>query len=340
MVSNNFGIFPASGGLGGSTLKHLLDVIDPANLTAVMRKPQTAPSTVKESAVTIRAADYDNASTLQNAFDGISTLNLISYASIDHEHRFKVCSRRSLLEDQTNTYIWQKLTDLSYKVHKLAIDAARKSGVSHIFYSSLAFGGDCEPTSVAHVMQAHLDTEKYLAEVAAQDPSFTYTAVRIGIYSESFPIYTACFNPQSPVDEIKIPHNGSAPGIAWAKRDELGEAMAQLIGQYASSPKAFPHINKTILLSGPRSWSLNETVEVFSKLLQKPIKIQEVSVDEYASQPQVAESLTYGGGNMAAIWATAWEAIRKGETAVVTPLLAQLLGREPEAFDKTVADMV
>jgi hypothetical protein len=189
-------------------------------------------------------------------------------------------------------------------------------------------------------MQAHLDTEKYLAEVAAQDPSFTYTAVRVGLYSESFPLYTAFFDLKSPLNEIKIPHDGSAPGISWAKQDELGEAVAQLMAQYASSPKTFLYTNKTILLSGPCSWTLNETAKIFSKVLNKTIKIREVSIDEYASQSQVQKGLTYGGGDMAAVWATAFKAIRKGEASVVTPLLAQLLGRAPEAFDTTIAKMV
>lgn len=225
------------------------------------------------------------------------------------------------------------------QVHKLAIDAARKSGVKHIFYSSLAFAGDGNTTSAAHVMQAHLDTEKYLASVAAKDPSFTYTAVRIGLYSESFPLYTAFFDLKNPTSEVKIPHNGSGPGIAWAKQDELGNAMALLMKSYGENPRDFEYVNKTILLSGPRDWSLQETVEALGKAVKKPVKLVEVSVDEYAAQPQVQKGLTYGAGDMAAVWATAFDAIREGEAAVSTPILAKILGREPESFDKTIARM-
>jgi uncharacterized protein YbjT (DUF2867 family) len=111
-MSENFGVFPASGGLGGSTLNHLLDVVDPSQVTLIVRKPQNALLKAKESSATIRAADYDNASTLSNVFNGISVLNLISYASIEHEHRFKVSFYK--------TY-WRlmkmivKLTDPAYK---------------------------------------------------------------------------------------------------------------------------------------------------------------------------------------------------------------------------------
>lgn len=189
-------------------------------------------------------------------------------------------------------------------------------------------------------MQAHLDTEKYLAALAAHDPAFTYTAVRIGLYAESFPIYTAFFDLRDPAaGEIAIPHDGSAPGVAWAKRDELGHAVALLLKAYVADPAGFEYVNKTILLSGPRAWSLGETAEALGRAAGRPVRLRQVSVAEYAAQPQVREGLTYGGGDVAAVWATAFEAIRRGEAAVVSPLLAQILGREPEGFEQTIAGL-
>ncbi|EAU37115.1 conserved hypothetical protein [Aspergillus terreus NIH2624] len=312
-MANRLGIFPASGGLGGSTLGHLLEQVPSNEVVLIARSPEKL-SKEKAAGAIIRQADYDNAQTLDHSFDGISSLNLISYASIQNEYRFKV--------------------------HKAAIDAARKSGVKHIFYSSLAFAGDGNPESKAQVMLAHLATEKYLAQLHDQDPQFTYTVVRQGVYSESFPVYTAFFDLKAPSDEICIPHDGSGPGIAWAKQDELGEATANLIAQHAKDPAAFPYLNKIVVLSGPRALSLNETVDVFGRVLNKSIKIRQVDVDEYAKQPQVQASLAYGGGDWAPLWATAFDAIRDGECAAVTPNLAQMLGREPEQFETTIRNML
>lgn len=84
------GVFPASGGLGGSTLKHLLDIVTPSSVIAIVRKPENVPNQITSTGVSVRAADYDVESTLCNAFNNISTLNLISYASIDHHHRAHV----------------------------------------------------------------------------------------------------------------------------------------------------------------------------------------------------------------------------------------------------------
>ena len=225
----------------------------------------------------------------------------------------------------------------SAQVQIPAVDAARRAGVSHIFYSSLGFAGNYELSSRAEVMQAHLDTERHLAKLAAADPAFTYTSIREGLYAESTPIYTAFFDPHnSPAEdvEIRIPHDGSGPGVAWVKRDELGEATAKLIASYARDKKAFPFVNATVLLTGPRVWSLEETVEVLSGIAGREVKIREVSVDEYVKLPQVLEK--FGSEALARTWATAWEAIRAGETAVVTPELGKILGREPKAFNVAV----
>lgn len=235
------------------------------------------------------------------------------------------------------------------QAHKLAIDAAIASGVSHVIYSSLGFGGlpspNTPPTTVAQVMLAHIQTELYLASLHASNPSFNYSVIRQGLYSESFPIYTAVLsltNPP-PSGEILIPHDGSGPGISWAKRDELGEATAKILLMAFNDihdPAFKPFLNTTILLSGPKSYSLAETVSIIGNAIGKDLKIRQVSVQEYADQPQVRASLDYGGGEVwPVLWATAWEGIRRGEAANVTPFLEQLLGRKPEPFEETIRQM-
>ena len=144
-----------------------------------------------------------------------------------------------------------------------AINAAHNStpGVSHIFYTSLAFGGNCSPLSVAHVMQAHLATEKYLATVtfpetgfSQEQKPFSYTAIRQGIYSESFPMYTGFPDLQVPSKETRIPHDGTGPAVAWAKIDNLGEATAKLVHGYHSGKADVVDRfkNQIVLLSGSK----------------------------------------------------------------------------------------
>jgi uncharacterized protein YbjT (DUF2867 family) len=90
MHSDSIAIFPASGGIGGSTYRHLLNIVDPRNVILVARNPSKIPETYTNAGATSRYGDYDKLETLDHAFDGARCLNLISYASIEHEHRTKV----------------------------------------------------------------------------------------------------------------------------------------------------------------------------------------------------------------------------------------------------------
>lgn len=211
--------------------------------------------------------------------------------------------------------------------------------MNHIFYSSLGFAGTTD-TSVAHVMGAHLETEKYLSQL---DGPLTYTSIREGLYSESFPIYTSWFDLHAPSDEIAIPHDGSGPGVSWVKRDELGEGTAKLIANYVATGGAvtrdFPYINKIVLLTGAKEWSLKDTVEMLGKVAGKDVKIREITVDEYVQLPHEGRH-TYHGEDLSRAWTTAWEAIRLGEAAVVTPTLGEILGREPEDFETTIRGLL
>lgn len=196
--------------------------------------------------------------------------------------------------------------------------------------------------SKAEVMQAHLDSEAHLASIAKSDTGFTYTSVREGLYSESFPIYTAFLDPKSAPDgfEVQIPHDGGGPGVSWVKRDELGEATAKLIARYCGVGGQFPQqlVNGKVLLTGSKQIGLAETVNILGRAVGKTLKIREVPADEYVKLPQVVGK--FGGEEKARTWATAWESIRAGETALVTEDLEEILGRKPEEFEKTIQEML
>lgn len=191
-------------------------------------------------------------------------------------------------------------------------------------------------------MQAHLDCERHLASLAAKDTAFTYTSVREGLYSESTGLYLCQLDPKTAPDgaEVLIPHDGKAPGVSWVKKDDLGEATAQLIARYSGVGEAFPGnlVNGKVLFSGTREISLEETVEIVGKTVGKSFTIQQISVDEYAKRPQILAYL--GSEEKARTWAKSWEGIRAGEAALVTKDLEEILGRKPEAFEQTIKDVL
>jgi hypothetical protein len=184
-------------------------------------------------------------------------------------------------------------------------------------------------------MRAHIDTEEYLQQLSKERPDFGYTVIREGLYTESYPLYTAFFDPENPRSEIKIPHDGSGPGIAWVKREELGEGSSELIRRFVERPADFKHRNSAVLLSGPKALTLAQTVAALSKLAKTEVKIQEVSPEDYAKQRQNAANFTYKGVDYSHAWVTSFEAFKRGEGSYVSPLLEELL-RKPEEFETTI----
>ena len=101
------------------------------------------------------------------------------------------------------------------------------------------------------------------------------------------------------------------------------------------------YMNKCIVLSGSKVWSLTEVVELLSKILDKEIKIKHVGVEEYVQEEAVQEGLqSHGPGEVPRQWATSFKAIKDGETAVVTGELERLLGRRPEDFETSIRRMI
>lgn len=190
-------------------------------------------------------------------------------------------------------------------------------------------------------MQAHLQTEAWLRSLNCKERNLTFTAIREGIYSESYPMYTAFFNPMDPVGEIMIPHDGKAPGVAWVAINDLGEASAKLITEFVSDPQNKRYINNIVLLSGPKDWTLEETVQVLGKFVGKNISIRQVSFNEHAENPRVVKALnSHGPDDAARDWTTVFQAIREGETSAITGELERLLDRSAEDFETTVRKMI
>ena len=83
-------VFPASGTLGTAIYTNLSKLLDPKNLLLISRRPKNTPSHFLEAGVTTGKADYNDPESFHAAFDGVSTLVLISYPSIEIGHRFRV----------------------------------------------------------------------------------------------------------------------------------------------------------------------------------------------------------------------------------------------------------
>lgn len=98
------GIFPGSGGLGGSTYDYLLKLLPSDHIILINRHPERVPQEHIKNGLRARKASYESSpSDLEAVFASIEVLFLISYPSHVHEYRKKVRSKKLKLnwsEDQ------------------------------------------------------------------------------------------------------------------------------------------------------------------------------------------------------------------------------------------------
>lgn len=142
----------ASGHLGRRVLELLL--ADPRNagrkLIALTRSPDKL-SEFAARGVELRAANFDDAASLPQAFRGAERALLISTDALDRPgHRFEQ--------------------------HRNAVRAAKASGVEHLVYTSLTH---CEPSSLVTLAPDHWGTESLLRE-----SEVAYTVLRNNMYTD------------------------------------------------------------------------------------------------------------------------------------------------------------
>ncbi|KAI0800226.1 NmrA-like family protein [Fomes fomentarius] len=282
-----------TGGIGSQVFKYLLKFVPASDIIVSLYNPAGATQEIKDSGVEIRRGDYGDPASLDQAFAGADKLLIVSYPSIAHQ--------------------------LRVAQHKNAIDAAKRVGIKHVYYTSLAFASD----SVAAVMQAHLDTEKYLKE-----SGLTYTILREGIYSESFSMYFGFWHASQKEDEVLIPHSDG--GIAWVCREDLGEGTAKIMvqGRYE---------NETLLLSGSRSITLKEIAQKIFSISGRSLKLVVSTEDEYV-KAHLGKNGPRAEEEFLRKWATTYKALQRGELDVVDPLLQEVLGRELKPFEDTLRE--
>lgn len=144
----------ASGDLGRRVTALLLEKIAPGQLTLVTRSPANLSQRAAQG-VRVCAGDYNDTAALEQAYQGCDTLFLISGLAV---------TRR-------------------VPEHRNAIDAAKKAGVKHIVYTSVAGIHPKNPTLSA---SDHIQTE---ADLRAS--GLGYTILRNATYAEIFPTIAA-----------------------------------------------------------------------------------------------------------------------------------------------------
>lgn len=267
----------ATGHLGNATLEHLLTKTSANNIVAFVRDPNKAKH-LQEKGIEIRTGTFDDAASIDKAMQGIDKVLLISGLDL---HRFQQ--------------------------HKNVVDAAKKAGVKHIVYTSVAFK-DVATSAIKSLMESHFQTEDYIKE-----SGLPYTLLRNTLYTDGIPHFagekvleTGIFLPSE---------NGKVP---YALRNEMGEAAANVLMQDG-------HENKTYNITGNEMYSYDDVARELSSLSGKTVTY--TSADPVVFTEQLKQ---FGVPEFGIFIATGFsEDIKNQQFEIVSNDLENLLGRKP-----------
>lgn len=193
----------AAGQLGRSVINHLLDThkVPPARIIATTRNPESVADLAARGVV-VRAADFNDATSLENAFKGADRVLIISTSDLDLK------------------------TGRRLKQHEAAVAAAKKAGVSHLLYTSMP---NPEPVSPVLFAGDHYGTEQ-----AIKASGIAYTIFRNGWYQENL------FMSLPPAIASGQWYTSAGDGrIAHGARDDMAAAVAGGLASGSTDSKTY-----------------------------------------------------------------------------------------------------
>jgi NAD(P)H dehydrogenase (quinone) len=189
----------ASGSFGRAAAERLMERVDPASLILTTRTPAKLADFTARGA-NVRFADFDDKSTLREAFASGTRMLLISTARV-------------------GTRVGQ---------HKNAIQAGVAEGVRHIAYTSIVSAA--EPDNPALVKLDHRATEEIL-----EDSGAAWTFLRDSQYAEAI---AGAMVPGA-LAVGRIPDNGHDGRVAFVSRDDCVACATEVLVQDGHENRAY-----------------------------------------------------------------------------------------------------
>jgi NAD(P)H dehydrogenase (quinone) len=196
-------------------------------------------------------------------------------------------------------------------LHRNAIEAASAAGVGRILYTSHQGAAPDTPFGPG---RDHAATEQLLA-----GSGLPWTSLRNGFYAHSL---AWLLGPWQETGRITVPADGP---VSWTAREDAAEAAAIILASKGG-------YDGPVTLTAKAAPTFTEIAGIASELTGHTIVTEVIPADEWvaaraaAGQPEFVTVFTLG----------MYKAAAEGFFAGVDPLLATLLGREPQ----TVRDVL
>ncbi len=274
----------ASGHLGRLVIEALLGGNLPANrIVALVRDPQKV-SDFAARGVEVRRADYTQKDSLEAALTGVERLLLVS-----------------------SNDVGERLPH-----HKNAIEAARKSGVNFLAYTSILKADASEMQLAAD----HKATEQIIRE-----SGIPFAFLRNGWYFENY--------------TDQIPSTLQHGAIFGSAGD--GRVSAATRADYAAAATAVltddNRENKVYELGGGEAFTLTELAAEISKQTEREIVYRDLSIEEYV-QALIGAGLPE---SLARIIADADLGLKRGDLLTSSGDMSRLIGRPATGLAEAVA---
>lgn len=266
----------ASGQLGRMTVEKLLERMPAGQIGVSVRDPQKVLE-LQEKGVRVRQGDFNDSDSLAYAFEGATQVLIVS-------------------ADGFGEAIVQS--------HRMAIEAAKKVGVSRIIYTSHM---GSSPSSHFAPMKDHAATEE-----ALQASGVPFVSLRNGFYTASALMF---LGDAISSGVLAAPEDGP---VSWTAHPDLAEAAA-----VALCEQRFDGL--TSGLTATEAIDLTGVAAIASELSGRSIQRVVVSDNTYRDTimshgvPEAQANMLLG----------IFRASREGEFAHIDPTLTKLLNRSP-----------
>lgn len=191
----------ANGAFGTAAIDFLLKKLPVDQIAALVRSEEKGAE-LKAKGVEIRIGDYDDVSSLINAFEGVDKLLFVSGSDL---------ANRS-------------------QQHLNVVEAAKTAKVGHVVYTSFMRRNESETSPIAFVAKSHLE-----AEEALKSSGLNYTLLKNGLYMDMLPIFLG----EQVIDSGVIFQPAGDGKAAFVLRNDLAEATVNVLTSEGHEGKSY-----------------------------------------------------------------------------------------------------